>query len=155
MGDFSLINAQPECRTAFGHVPTLLPDGFCLCLGAFDDKHKITGIPAVRHRGVSLPVFSDRSTLAPLDTVIPVPAILSGFPAQIAFMQILIDLIEHDIRQQRRYYASLRHALTGCPKETDIDMSCLDGFHSRAMKRASQILRRTAYINSRWCTVLK
>lgn len=43
-------------------------------------------------------------------------------------MQILIELIQHDVRQQRRYYATLRHAFTGRPKETDIDMSRLDGF---------------------------
>lgn len=42
-------------------------------------------------------------------------------------MQILIELIQHDIRQQRRYYATLRHAFTGRPKETDINMSRLDG----------------------------
>ncbi|GDW69778.1 hypothetical protein ExPUPEC121_04695 [Escherichia coli] len=98
MGDFSLIHVQPEFQTAFEHTPTLLPDGFRLCFGAFDDEDKIIGIAAVRHRGFPLPVFSDRRTSAPLDTVIPVPPIFSGFPAQVALMQVLIELIQHDVR---------------------------------------------------------
>jgi hypothetical protein len=40
MGDFSLIHVQPEFQTAFEHTPTLLPDGFRLCFGAFDDEDK-------------------------------------------------------------------------------------------------------------------
>lgn len=48
--------------------------------------------------GFPLPVFSDRRTSAPLDTVIPVPPIFSGFPAQVALMQVLIELIQHDVR---------------------------------------------------------
>lgn len=43
-------------------------------------------------------------------------------------MQILIELIKHDVRQQRRYDATLRYAFTGSPKETDINMSRFDGF---------------------------
>ena len=43
MGDFSLIHVQPEFQTAFEHTPTLLPDGFRLCFGAFDDEDKIIG----------------------------------------------------------------------------------------------------------------
>jgi hypothetical protein len=57
MGDFSLIHVQPEFQTAFEHTPTLLPDGFRLCFGAFDDEDKIIGIAAVRHRGVSTASF--------------------------------------------------------------------------------------------------
>lgn len=97
MGDSGLVHVQPEFQAVFKHATTLLPDGFCLCSGAFDDKHEVIGIPAVRYSRFPLPVFSDSSTSASLDTVIPVPAILSGFPAQIAFIQILIELIEHDI----------------------------------------------------------
>ena len=63
-----------------------------------DDEDKIIGIAAVRHRGFPLPVFSDRRISAPLDTVIPVPPIFSGFPAQVALMQVLIELIQHDVR---------------------------------------------------------
>ena len=66
------------------------------CVIVYEDK--IIGIAAVRHRGFPLPVFSDRRTSAPLDTVIPVPPIFSGFPAQVALMQVLIELIQHDVR---------------------------------------------------------
>lgn len=108
MGDSGLVHVKPDFQAVFEHTPTILSDNFRLCFGAFDDKHEVTGILAVRHSGFPLPVFSDCSTSAPLDTVIPVPAILSGFPAQVALEQILIELIEHDIRQQRRYYAALQ-----------------------------------------------
>ena len=128
MGDSALVHVQPEFQAVFKHTTTLFPDGFGLCFGTLDDKHEVIGIPAVRHSRFPLPVFSDSGTSASLDTVIPVPAILSGFPAQVAFMQILIELIEHDIRQQRRYYATLRYAFTCRPKETDINMPGLDGF---------------------------
>lgn len=37
-------------------------------------------------------------------------------------MQILIELIEHYLRQQRRYYALLRHAFTGRSKETGFSL---------------------------------
>ena len=56
-------------------------------------------------------------------TTVPSPAIV----ARLCIM-ILIELIQHDIRQQRRYYASLRHTFTGRPKETDINVSRLDRF---------------------------
>ncbi|MMZ65724.1 hypothetical protein D1872_281490 [compost metagenome] len=99
MGDSGLVHVQPEFQAVFEHATTLLPDGFRLCFGAFDDEDKIIGIAAVRHRGFPLPVFPDCSTSASLDTVIPVPPIFSGFPAQVALMQVLIELIQHDVRQ--------------------------------------------------------
>ncbi|WP_411512071.1 hypothetical protein QM042_02555 [Escherichia coli] len=92
MGDFSLIHVQPEFQAVPENTPTLLPDGFRLCFGAFDDEDKIIGIAAMRCWRPSPPVFSDRRTSAPLDTVIPVPPIFSGFPAQVALMQVLIEL---------------------------------------------------------------
>lgn len=88
-------------------------------------------IAAVDNGRFQLPVFPDCGTSASLDTVIPVPSILSGYPPQGAFLQILIELIKHDIRQQRRNDTTLRHAFTGCLKETDINMSRLDAFPSQ------------------------
>lgn len=128
MGDPGLVHVQPELQTVFKHTSALLPDDFRLFFGAFDDKYKVIGIAAVRNSGFPLPVFSDRGTSTLLDTVIPVPVLLSGFPAQVAFMQILIELIQHDVRQSWRYYASLRHTFTGRLKETDVDVSCFDNF---------------------------
>ena len=128
MGDAGLVHVQREFQAVFKYATTFFPDGFRLCFSAFDYQDEVIGIPAVRNGGFPLPVFSYCGASASLDTVIPVPAILSGFPAQVAFMQILIELIEHDVRQQRRYYAALRHAFTGRLKETDIDMSRFDGF---------------------------
>ena len=93
MRDPSFVHVQPEFQTAFEQAPALLLDGFCLYFGAFDDEHKIIGITVVRHSRFPLPVFPDSSTAAPLDAVIPVPVILSGFPAQVTFMQIMSELI--------------------------------------------------------------
>lgn len=128
MGDPGLVHVQPEFQTAFKYASALFSDGFRLRFGAFDNKHEVIGIPTVRHSGLPLPVFPDRCTSTSLDTVVPVPAVLSGFPAQVAFMQILIELIQHDVRQSWRYYASLRHTFTGRLKETDVDVSCFDNF---------------------------
>ncbi len=49
-------------------------------------------------------------------------------------MQILIELIEHDVRQQWRDHTALRHAFAGRPKETGINMPGLDGFPQQAHK---------------------
>ena len=67
-----------EFQTAFEHTPTLLPDGFRLCFGAFDDEDKIIGIWQTPPR-VSTASFSDRRISALLDTVIPVPPIFLAF----------------------------------------------------------------------------
>lgn len=99
MGDSGLVHVQPEFQAVFEHAPTLLPDGLRLCFGALDDEYEVISIATVSNGRFPLPVFPDCNTPAPLDTVISVPAILSGFPAQVAFMQVLIELIEHDIRQ--------------------------------------------------------
>lgn len=99
MGDSGLAHVQPEFQAIFEHTPAFFPDGFRLCFSALYDKHEVIGIATVSDGRFPLPVFSDCSTSTPLNTVIPVPTILSGFPAQVAFMQVLIELIEHDIRQ--------------------------------------------------------
>ncbi len=66
--------------------------------------------------------------------MIPVPAILSGFRTQIAFMQVLSEPIKHDVRQQRRDYTALWHTFTGRQEEIDINMPGLDGFLQLAYK---------------------
>lgn len=91
MGDPGLVHVQPEFQTAFRYVSAFFSEGFRLRFGDFDDKHEVIGIPTVRHNGFPLPVFSDRSTSAPPDTVIPVPEILTGLSAQVTFMQIMTN----------------------------------------------------------------
>ncbi len=49
-------------------------------------------------------------------------------------MQILIELIQYDIRQQWRYHTTLRNAFIGRPEETDINMLSLDGFPQQSRK---------------------
>ena len=81
-----------------------------------------------------MPVFFDSSTSASLDTVIPEPAILSGCSVQVAFIQILIELIQHDVRQQRRDHTALWHTFTGRPEENDVNMLGLDVFLQQTHK---------------------
>lgn len=133
MGDPGLVHVQPEFKTVFEHAPTLfLMASACalvpLTMSTKSSAYRHIGISAISNSGFPLPVFLDCGTSASLDTVIPVPAILSDFPAEVAFMQILIELIQHDVRQQRRYHTTLRYAFTGSPKESDINMSRLDSF---------------------------
>ncbi|OAT38271.1 hypothetical protein M988_3778 [Hafnia paralvei ATCC 29927] len=99
MGDPGLVHVQPQFQAVFEHAPSFFPDGLRLCFTAFDDEDKVIRIPTVRHCGFPLPVFSDRRTSTALDAVIPVPAVLPGFSAQVVFMQVLIELVEHDVRQ--------------------------------------------------------
>lgn len=99
MGDSGPVHVQPQFQAVFEHATTRLPDGFRLCFTAFDDEDEIIGIAAVCQRGFPLPVFPDRCTSTTLDTVIPVPAVFPGFSAQVAFMQVLPELVERDVRQ--------------------------------------------------------
>ena len=99
MSNFSVVHVQPEFQTVLVHATTFFSDGYRLCFTPLDEEHEVIGIPAVRNGGFPSPVIPDRCTSSFLDTVIPVPPVLSGFPAQIAFKQILIELIEHNIRQ--------------------------------------------------------
>lgn len=99
MGDSGLVHVQPQFQAVFEHAPAFFPDGFRLCFTAFDDEDKVIRIPAVGYGRFPLPVFSDRRTSTSLDAVIPVPAVLPGFSAQVVFMQVLIELVEHDVRQ--------------------------------------------------------
>ncbi|HDF2328309.1 TPA: hypothetical protein PC537_001877 [Morganella morganii] len=58
-------------------------DYFQVRIGTFDNKHEVIDIPAAStNSGFILPVFQERSTSSQLNTVIPVPAILSGFSTQ-------------------------------------------------------------------------
>lgn len=54
MGELGLVRVQPEFQMVFEHAPTLLPEGFCLCTGAFDNKHEVIGIQAVRYSRFSM-----------------------------------------------------------------------------------------------------
>lgn len=78
MDDPGLVHVQPELQTVFVHVTAFFSHDFGLCFGTHGDKHKVIGIAAVRYSGFPLPVFFNSSTLASLDYVIPVPAILSA-----------------------------------------------------------------------------
>ncbi len=83
--------------------------------------HTVIGIATVSNGRFPLPVFFDSSTSASLDAVIPVPAILSGFSTQVAFIQILVELIQYAVRQQRRDHTALWHTFTDRPEETNIN----------------------------------
>ncbi len=73
----------------------------------------------------------------------------SGFPAQVALMQVLIELIQHDVPDNS---GDSNTALCGTPsgfrKNRHRQCPALMVFHSRVMKRASLILRRTAFTSS-------
>lgn len=88
VGDPGLVHVQ----IIFEHFPAFLPDSFRQRLGA----NKVISITVVRHSKFPLPVFFECSTSTSLNTVIPVPA---GFSVQVTFMQVLIELIQHDARQ--------------------------------------------------------
>lgn len=82
MGDLGIVYVQPELQTVFEHALALLPDGFDLCFGAFDNEHEVIGIPALHYNRFPLPVISYCGAYATLDTVTPVTSVFQSYPIQ-------------------------------------------------------------------------
>src|SRR5690554_7807112 len=123
MGNLGFVHVQCQLESSFQHLPTFFPNRFGLGFGAFDDDHKVIDIAAVGDGWLPLPVLSDGCASADLDTVVPVPSILPGLFAEVAPIQVLIEFMQHDIRQQRRYDAALRYAFTCCPEKSYINVT--------------------------------
>lgn len=131
--------------------PAFFPDGFRLCFGTLDDKHEVIDIATISNGRFPLPVFFDSSTSASLDTVIPVPALLSGFSTQIALIQILYWSNSFSMM-----FDSNGEITQPCSTPSQVSRkrptstcTALMVFHCKLIKRASLLLRRSAFISSR------
>ena len=96
------VHVQRQLEFAFQERSTFFADGLCLRLGSLDDDEKVIGVTAIGNRRFPLPILTDGNGPLLLDAVVPSPAILVRFLAQVLRLQPLIELVEHDIGQKWR-----------------------------------------------------
>ena len=109
VGDMGPVHIQRQFQAVLQKGPAFLADGLGMCLGALDDDRKVVGITAVGNSGFPLPVLANRHGTPLLDAEVPRPAILAGLVVQVFRFQPGIELMEHDIGQERRQHAALRN----------------------------------------------
>ena len=124
VGDMGFVHIQRQFQAVFQKGPAFFADGFGMCLGAFDDDDKIIGITAVGDSRLPLPVLSNRDGAPLLDAEIPGPAVLAGFRAQVFRLQPRIELMEHDVGQERRQDAALRNPFARRHEQATINVTC-------------------------------
>ena len=98
MSNMGLLHIQSELQFAFQKVTTLIAYGLSLSFSPFDNDNKVISITTVGNSRLPLPLCIDGRFAPKLDTVIPGPTTFARFLAEVVFIQILVKLIEHDIR---------------------------------------------------------
>ncbi len=97
MSNLGLLHVQRKLEFAFQKVSALLSDHLRLLFGAFDDNNKVIGITTVCDARLPLSLLLQGRLATDHDTVVPVPAIFTCLFAKVALVQVLIELIKHDV----------------------------------------------------------
>lgn len=109
VGDMGFVQIQRQLEVAFQKGPAFRADGLGMCLGACDDDDEVIGIAAIGDSGFPLAVLANRNGASLLDAEVPCSAILSCLLAQVSPLQPYIELMEHNVGQERRQNAALRN----------------------------------------------
>lgn len=97
MSNMGFLHVERQFKRAFQKQLTFFTNGLSMCLISLNDDYKIIGVSTVSHRRYPLPPFEQGNGPLALDTIIPIPAILSSLFVQVFRLQPLIKLIEHDV----------------------------------------------------------
>ncbi len=126
VSDMGLFHIQRQLQAVLQKATTFLADFLSMSLRPFNDDDKIIGIATIGNGRFPLPVLANRNGASLLNAEVPRPAILAGFPVQVFRLQPRIELMEHDVGEERRQHAALRNPFAGSREQAAVDVACFE-----------------------------